>query len=456
MEDLLQRTEAEIRKTVFGPSKYNLIDGNIKMLKVALAKHGWKLKDEAMNGDRAMGGKGGSSQLAKRFHELNDSAAKELAGEVFYKVYKARRNLLERPSLSGTGGEKFPVHYDADYERDKYPFSKVLQIGPLIFFTLFAMKKKGEWTIQNDFTQYTTALGEVYQRNSGNIFFFNPSAYGFTSDMPLNPHAQDMIVQMLAERRTFQSAKKVIDFGAGDGLMARLALSLGAQQVFLIDNDSRSLERAAIYLDNDGFKKGIDYFIINADITDKKVMTRVIRQHHLADSDVTLINIGSYTQLYGKANEIALNWAMHLPSRLIINSGYRDIWEHEKEFAHAKALIREQGLYSVEAIRNGYEMGEMYGELTGTYTLVLKHNGKTAGKDILVPNGTTDNAQFSKGGIDLTSADMNLQTQNNGQAIKFHLDPAQLEQLQNAPGFVPVIINIQPMKDLKQFLGVTS
>ena len=57
------------------------------------------------------------------------------------------------------------------------------------------------------------------------------------------------------------------------------------------------------------------------------------------------------------------------------------------------------------------------------------------------------------GGIDLTPANMNLQTQNAGGGIKFHLDPAQLFQLQNAPGFVPVIINIQPMADLQMFLG---
>ncbi len=49
---------------------------------------------------------------------------------------------------------------------------------------------------------------------------------------------------------------------------------------------------------------------------------------------------------------------------------------------------------------------------------------------------------------------MKLQTQNAGGGIKFHLDPALLAQLQNAPGFVPVIINIQPMTNLKQFLGL--
>ena len=58
------------------------------------------------------------------------------------------------------------------------------------------------------------------------------------------------------------------------------------------------------------------------------------------------------------------------------------------------------------------------------------------------------------GGIDLTPANMNLQTQNAGGEIKFYLDPAMLTQLQNAPGFVPVIINIQPMTDLRQFLGL--
>jgi hypothetical protein len=57
------------------------------------------------------------------------------------------------------------------------------------------------------------------------------------------------------------------------------------------------------------------------------------------------------------------------------------------------------------------------------------------------------------GGIDFTS-DKALSVQNNGQGIKFHIDPAQLAQLQNAPGFVPVIINIQPMTNLRDFLGL--
>ena len=62
--------------------------------------------------------------------------------------------------------------------------------------------------------------------------------------------------------------------------------------------------------------------------------------------------------------------------------------------------------------------------------------------------------KFNKGGIDLTPANMNLQAQNSSGEIKFHLDPAMLKQLQNAQGFVPMIISIQLMVNLRQFLGM--
>ena len=38
--------------------------------------------------------------------------------------------------------------------------------------------------------------------------------------------------------------------------------------------------------------------------------------------------------------------------------------------------------------------------------------------------------------------------------ISFHMDAAMLQKLQNAPGFVPVIINVQPLKSLTEFLGL--
>jgi len=60
------------------------------------------------------------------------------------------------------------------------------------------------------------------------------------------------------------------------------------------------------------------------------------------------------------------------------------------------------------------------------------------------------------GGIDLTPSNMHVQTQNAGEGIRFHLDGAMVKQLQNAPGFIPVIINMEPMSDLRRFLGLNE
>ena len=64
--------------------------------------------------------------------------------------------------------------------------------------------------------------------------------------------------------------------------------------------------------------------------------------------------------------------------------------------------------------------------------------------------------KMKKGGIDLSLTKKYLLTSNNGGEIKFHLNPAMLAKLQNSLGFVPVIINIQPLKSLKEFLGLNQ
>ena len=66
------------------------------------------------------------------------------------------------------------------------------------------------------------------------------------------------------------------------------------------------------------------------------------------------------------------------------------------------------------------------------------------------PNQAMNSGKSLRGGIDFTK----VAIQNSGGAIKFHVDAAMLKQLQNAPGFVPVIISIQPMVNLRKFLGV--
>ncbi len=73
-------------------------------------------------------------------------------------------------------------------------------------------------------------------------------------------------------------------------------------------------------------------------------------------------------------------------------------------------------------------------------------------------------ARDLKGGIDFNAekVDSAFEVKNDpreklgtrNEYMSPFFDPAMLEQLQNSPGFMPVIINIQPMNDLKGFLGL--
>ncbi|MEI8012794.1 MAG: hypothetical protein WCI27_10020 [Candidatus Omnitrophota bacterium] len=46
-----------------------------------------------------------------------------------------------------------------------------------------------------------------------------------------------------------------------------------------------------------------------------------------------------------------------------------------------------------------------------------------------------------------------MTTNTHGPAIEFNLDPAMLARLQNASGVSPVIIGVNPLKSLSEFLG---
>ena len=61
------------------------------------------------------------------------------------------------------------------------------------------------------------------------------------------------------------------------------------------------------------------------------------------------------------------------------------------------------------------------------------------------------------GGINLTRNKIALQIQNSEQGVQFKFDPAMIQQLQNASGLTPVIINIHPMTiSVPIFLGLSD
>jgi len=136
---------------------------------------------------------------------------------------------------------------------------------------------------------------------------------------------------------------------------------------------------------------------------------------------------------------------------------------------------------SVTIKRNGGDSGFVFTEIAPNWLawaekvysldkgVQLLKGYEALGKNVVLTEGQMegeyrtipyqDHAMFAKnmtptGGIDLTPPRMNLKTPNSsGMGIKFHLDPAMFEQLRNATGFVPVIINMKPVADIRLFLG---
>ena len=59
------------------------------------------------------------------------------------------------------------------------------------------------------------------------------------------------------------------------------------------------------------------------------------------------------------------------------------------------------------------------------------------------------------GGIDLTAAGLNVETKSSGAPLQFIRDPAQLQEILNAPGLTPVIIGVREIQDLPAFLSAS-
>jgi len=148
----------------------------------------------------------------------------------------------------------------------------------------------------------------------------------------------------------------------------------------------------------------------------------------------------------------------------------------DRYFVNRKLDLPEEFIYTGEAeipidpetlrFMDGTEIPG--GEPTKAYVLSQLGGPTFYGLVTLKTGEAGDKASLAqKGGIDLTPAKMDLQVKKgiasslesaprNDTGITFHLDPAMLAQLQKAPGFVPVIISVQPLRDLQGFLGVQN
>jgi hypothetical protein len=82
------------------------------------------------------------------------------------------------------------------------------------------------------------------------------------------------------------------------------------------------------------------------------------------------------------------------------------------------------------------------------------HVSNPNGSGVDVYHKNVDRATLSNGGIDFTSNKTPLEIKNSMGGIKFHIDSAMLTEFKNAPGLMPVIIDVELNVNLKEFLGI--
>ncbi len=181
--------------------------------------------------------------VRKYLQTLRTEQARTLAGSVLRQCHQADPSRLEEGGVvKGSHGYSYQVDFDNGYEADQVIFSKVLRIGPIVFSSVL-------------FTEPAEIAAEIGRQgasfsepgSAGNIVPAMPSGYGFLSSLPINPHVHDLTAHMLSERAAFRGAKWAVDLGAGDGLLARIALRLGAERALLVENEPEPLGQARAF-----------------------------------------------------------------------------------------------------------------------------------------------------------------------------------------------------------------
>jgi broad specificity phosphatase PhoE/ribosomal protein S18 acetylase RimI-like enzyme len=151
---------------------------------------------------------------------------------------------------------------------------------------------------------------------------------------------------------------------------------------------------------------------------------------------------------------ITFDKTSRMPNRLVVLIG--------KESGNDPLMLKEQkatlnAVYA--ALKEVYpdQVGQMVLQNTANVRKLIESSGlaegsMAAGQGEVFLSKLMDALQ-EVGGINLNPANLNLEVRNDGGEIKFDFDPAQVENLK-VDGFIPVILNVQPVKDLPLLLGI--
>lgn len=281
--------------------------------------------------------------LPRRIQPLSEEDAHNLTVRINELLTSRQLESMEPIKIDG---KSYSIEMDKPSEFLSRDTLRVIRIGPIIFITLTEDSPESlNARIEELKGILNERLGEVYLQNKGNILFVNPSSY-YQDEFTISPYTRAMIAGMLSKSGELID-KTIIDMGAGDGILSRVALGLGASRVILVERDVQALNRARVFFNAQGWQEFLeengDFLILQADLTQPN-FNNFVRSYKLDTTvNVALVNIGPWRQ-YGDANwkavELVSKWE---PVSLIINGGYLSgELVHEDELKYIQQLLQER------------------------------------------------------------------------------------------------------------------
>ncbi len=238
--------------------------------------------------------------------------------------------------------------------------TKILRVGPLIFIevagNIFNEDYIDRQTLKLGIRELKDKLGTLYSENKSNILFTRPSKYLKSplvrGLLPLSPHTILPIASMLAYPERLLG-KSGIDLGAGDGILSRVALKLGASHITLVDWNDLQLDKAKGFLEEDGYlskenNQRNSYTILRENFLDTKFLNTFPQ---LKNVQFGITNISPFDSDLA-ANSSPLNIVKELSQlNFFIYGGYQGHhMEHEAILSEIQPQIASYG-YDVECHR---------------------------------------------------------------------------------------------------------
>ena len=160
-----------------------------------------------------------------------------------------------------------------------------------------------------------------------NVILIANNQKGYMADWASNEFTMSTMVAIIGN--DFGN-KRIIDAGAGDGILSIVALKLGAISVDLIENISENLIQAEELLKLNGYSLGVHYHIHSVDLKDTSIVVDRLKSTEVDIDTVIICNIGYWPQ-WEVNNAYVIKMIPFIPRvKLFISGGYVESQESKR------------------------------------------------------------------------------------------------------------------------------